>query len=156
MPYLIYNYDFWMSSTRCFLLIALLNCPLNKFWGLWSIHNIYGVLPLGAGTSSGGPEGRSCEYDLNPVFLTVLRVKRIKPGTTLCTPSLFPHGFEFPIYEKKTLTISFAPKCVSYLFVLSSVRVKATFITKAVCQENRLLHENVQGCDTELDRWNNT
>ena len=91
-------------------------------------------------------------YDLNPVFLTVLRVKRIKPGTTLiCTPSLFPHGFEFPIYKQKTLTISFAPKCVSYLFVLSSVSVKATFITKAVCQENRLLLENVQGRDTELD-----
>ena len=23
-----------MSSTKCFLLIALFNCPLNKFWGL--------------------------------------------------------------------------------------------------------------------------
>ena len=39
----------------------------------------------------------------------------------------------------KSLTISFAPKCVSYLFVLYPVRVKATFITKAVCQENKLL-----------------
>ena len=49
-----------MSSTRCFLLIALLNCPLNKFWGLWSIHNIYGVLPLEAGTSTRpvGPQVR--------------------------------------------------------------------------------------------------
>ena len=75
MPYLIYNYHFWMSSTRCFLLIALLNCPLNKFWGLWSIHNIYGVLPLGAGTSSGGPEGRSCEWYIND-FLEILDKSR--------------------------------------------------------------------------------
>ena len=34
----------------------------HRFWGLRSLHNIYGVLPLGAGTSSGGPEGRSCEF----------------------------------------------------------------------------------------------
>ena len=62
MPYLIYNYHFWTSLSRCFLLIALLNCPLNNFWGLWSIHNIYGVLPPSE------PEGRTCESFLNIFF----------------------------------------------------------------------------------------
>ena len=38
----------------------LLNSPLLKFWEPVSIHNIYNV-SLGAGASSGGPEGRSCE-----------------------------------------------------------------------------------------------
>ena len=38
--------------------------PLLKFWEPVSIHNIYNV-PLGAGASSGGPEGRSCESIMN-------------------------------------------------------------------------------------------
>ena len=40
--------------------LCALKLPLLKFWEPVSIHNIYNV-PLGAGASSGGPEGRSCE-----------------------------------------------------------------------------------------------
>ena len=40
---------------------VLLNFPLLKLWEPVSIHSIYNV-PLGAGASSRGPEGRSCEF----------------------------------------------------------------------------------------------
>ena len=64
-----------ISSNLFFLLYVLLNFPLLKFWEPVSIHNIYNV-PLGAGASSGGPEGRSCEW--HELFLLGLLLKLVR------------------------------------------------------------------------------
>ena len=67
-PYLIYN-CYSVNVIQMLFALCAFKLPLLKFWEPVSIHNIYNV-PLGAGASSGGPEGRSCELILKSKFST--------------------------------------------------------------------------------------